>query len=49
MELTTRYAKLPLVFVALNKQATLGVYDTWNGHLPLTWDMMGLLGSFPQP
>ena len=47
LKLTTRYAELPLVFVALNNQTTLGVYDTWDRPLACNVKYNGIVGELP--
>ena len=46
-EVDTRYAKLPLVIVALNNQTTLGVYDTWNRPPAYNVKYLGMVGELP--
>ena len=50
MELTTRHAELPPVFVVVSKQTTLAAYDTWNRSFVLDAKHNGVArsDSFPQ-
>ena len=48
MGLTTWCAELPLAFVALDKQVTLGVYDMRCRPFVFNVEYNGTVGSFPR-